>query len=114
MNQTEDIEVQSKFKAKQRACESVKKMMATSLQGYLIHWKNAVEDYKEKLRTTLKDKIIKVYMERIRQAFFYWKTLDSNNQLSSQSMIISEFQEEGRALQNEVIDLKNDLKNRQS
>jgi hypothetical protein len=39
----EDIEVNSRFKAKSRACEAVKKCMAKSLQGYFSHWKNINE-----------------------------------------------------------------------
>jgi len=41
------------------------------------------DDYKEKLRTTLRDKIIKTYMEKIRKAFTYWKTLHDENKLTS-------------------------------
>lgn len=93
-NQNEDFEVQRKFKEKTKACEAVKKMMSKQLFGYFLHWKEITEDYKEKLRTTIKDKIIKVYMEQIRNAFNYWKTLHDSNKLMSQQMIVEDFQAE--------------------
>ena len=74
--QNEDIEVQNKFKAKQRACQSVKKMMSKQLYEYFELWKQHSEVYKETLRTTIKDKIIKVYMGKIRKAFTYWRALN--------------------------------------
>jgi hypothetical protein len=73
--ETEDISVNSKFKEKSRACEAVKRCMAKRLNGYFSHWKNFNELYKEKLRTSLKDRIIKAYMETMRKSFFAWKTI---------------------------------------
>lgn len=72
--ESEDIQINSRFKAKSRACEAVKKCMAKRLNGYFSHWKDINEQYKEKLRTTLKDQIIKAYMETMRKSFFAWKT----------------------------------------
>ena len=74
--ENEDIEVNSKFKAKSRACEAVKKQMSKTLIGYFDHWKAVNELYKEKLRTTIKDRIIKAYMETMRKSFTAWKTLN--------------------------------------
>lgn len=67
------IEADSKFKAKQRACESVKLMMGKALFRYFDKWREVNEDYKEKIRTTMKDKIIKSYLLLLRSAFNLWK-----------------------------------------
>ena len=64
--ENENIEVESRFKAKSKACETVKKLLSKTLYGYIKHWQTINEDYKQKLRTTVKDKIIKLYMETIR------------------------------------------------
>eukprot|EP00347_Sterkiella_histriomuscorum_P005910 403354803 len=110
--QNEDIEVQNKFKAKQRACQSVKKMMSKQLYEYFELWKQHSEEYKETLRTTIKDKIIKVYMEKIRKAFTYWKALNDQNKLTAQSMLIQEYQFDSTNLQNDILDLQKDISNR--
>ena len=57
-------------------------MMAKQLYTYFKHWQSMNEDYKEKLRTTIKDKITKLYMETIRKAFNHWKVNHSDNKIT--------------------------------
>lgn len=55
-----------------------------------MHWKTINEDYKDKLRTTVKDKVIKLYIETIRKAFNHWRQNNSGVKLNSQEMVIEE------------------------
>jgi hypothetical protein len=87
---TEDAIVNNKFKAKQRACEAVKMCMAKTLSGYFLHWKAINENYKEKLRTSLKDRIIRTYMETMRKSFICWKVAHDEGQLERQEIFIQE------------------------
>ena len=68
----ETFTLERKLQRLTQACTTVKTQMAKRLWTYITHWKNVNEDYKEKLRTTLKDKIIKHYMSTIRVAFTHW------------------------------------------
>ena len=106
--ETEDFEINRKFKAKTKACESVKRMMSKQLSSYFLHWKDLNDFFKEKLRTTVKSKIIKFYFDQLRSAFVSWKTLHAASQLASHQMVIQEFSDQGTALTNEVLCLKRD------
>jgi hypothetical protein len=48
-------------------------MMGKSLYRYFDHWKQVNEGHKEKLRTTLKDRIIKAYLLMLRTTFNLWR-----------------------------------------
>ena len=72
-NEIDHRDAESKFKAKNRACQCVKSMISKQLFEYFYQWKQVNEDYKEKLRTTVKDKIIKVYLHIMRTSFKQWK-----------------------------------------
>ena len=84
-------------------------MMAKSLYGYFQHWKTINEDYKEKLRTTLKNRIIKAYMETMRKSFVAWKTVHGEGKIEVQQMTITEFQSEQTNLHNEVLQLSKEI-----
>ena len=83
--------------------------MSKTLIGYFDHWKAVNELYKEKLRTTLKDRIIKAYMETMRKSFTAWKTLNDQGKIEQHEMVIQEFQSDAQALTNEVLDLQKEL-----
>ena len=54
------------------ACESIKVMMGKKLYGYFAKWRDANVTYKETLRTTIKDRILKSYKSLLRSAFNLW------------------------------------------
>lgn len=83
-------------------------MMSKQLSSYFLHWKDLNDFFKEKLRTTVKSKIIKFYFDQLRSAFVSWKTLHAASQLASHQMVIQEFSDQGTALTNEVLCLKRD------
>jgi hypothetical protein len=56
-------------------------MLSKQLIGYIFHWKAINEEYKEKLRTTLKDRIIKAYMETMRKSFTSWRVIHEDGKL---------------------------------
>lgn len=68
-NEIDIIDTESKFKAKNRACQCVKTMLSKQLQTYFEQWKNSNSDYKVQLNTVVKDKIIKMYMHLMRTSF---------------------------------------------
>jgi hypothetical protein len=61
----------------------IAKMMGTKLSGYFKQWQNVNEDYKEKVRTTLSDRIIKAYMTAIRTAFNAWKVNHNGDKIET-------------------------------
>ena len=56
--------------------------MSKQIYGIIEVWKNYVEYHKEKIRTTFKDRVIRVYNLKIRDAFNYWRTTISEIKLS--------------------------------
>lgn len=68
-NEIDIRETESKFNTKTKACKCVKAMLGKQVFRYFEHWKQVNEDYKEKLRTTVKNKIIKMYMNIMRTSF---------------------------------------------
>ena len=90
----EDFVQNRDLKSKTKAVEAVKKMMAKNLYSYIQHWKAINEEYKEKLRTTVKDKIIKYYMSMIRKAFNHWKVKHNTDIVNHNQFIVDEMQSE--------------------
>lgn len=111
-NETEDITAQSKFKAKKHVCEQVKSMLSKSLFMYFNRWKQETDDYKEKLRTTIKDRIIKCYMETIRIAFQTWRVNHNGSQVEQHQIEVDELHSDQTALTNEVIQLQKEIKDK--
>jgi len=56
--------------------------MSKQIYGIIEVWKNYVEYHKEKIRTTFKDRVLRVYNLKIRDAFNYWRTTISEIKLS--------------------------------
>lgn len=49
------------------------------LWSYLNHWRLVNVDYHDKLRTSLKDKVVRLCWSKERVAFFRWKWMHANN-----------------------------------
>ena len=68
----ETRQTEGKFKSKNTACETIKVMMGKQLYIYFDRWREANENYKETMRTTIKERIIKSYKLQLRAAFNLW------------------------------------------
>jgi hypothetical protein len=51
----------------------VRDMIGRRLFAYFQHWKDNTTNYKSKMNTTIKDRIFRMYRERLLDAFLYWK-----------------------------------------
>jgi len=82
-------------KARSRACEAVSAMGSRNVGTYFEHWKQRQNYYKVTLDTKVKDRIIKVYNDRIRHFFMRWKENADSTKIDTHKTIIMEHQEEG-------------------
>lgn len=48
-------------------------MLYARIAGYFFHWKNNKDDYHNKMGTTVKQKILRVYKNKLRVAFDFWR-----------------------------------------
>ena len=67
-------------KNKARAGNIVIAMMGKRLFAYFMHWHAMTEDYKTKMNTKVKDKIIRQYIKYMKSYFSQWrKNMDSKS-----------------------------------
>lgn len=62
---------------KRRGIEAVIGCMQKILWGYINHWRLLNVAYHEKVRSSLQDRVIKLYMSWIRISFSRWKLIHS-------------------------------------
>ncbi len=105
----ESFTASQQLKATSQACQTVKKLVSKQLYSYFKHWQAVNENYKEKLRTSIKGKIIQLYMETMRKTFNQWKVNHDGVKIEQHQMLIDEMQQEQQELQNQVIELKKNL-----
>jgi uncharacterized protein YlxW (UPF0749 family) len=88
-------------------------MLYARIATYFFHWKNNKDDYHNKMSTTVKQKIIRVYKNQLRRAFDLWRKHGDNKKQVQQEMQIMEMQEDGANMQAEVEDMSKQIQKEQ-
>lgn len=69
-------------------------MLSKQLYAYFQQWKQANEMYKHKLRTTVKDKVLKLYLSLLRVGFNQWHVNADGLKLNKQQSLVEDMQED--------------------
>ena len=75
-----------------RALTIVAKCERKRLWSYLGHWRQVNVDYQEAVRTTLTDKVIKLYHSWLRVAFSRWRLRDEQESTKARKQHIADYQ----------------------
>lgn len=99
-----------KLKASKRFATLTKDQFSKKIFSYFIHWKMNVEDYKQKMDTKVRDKVIRCYLALMRSYFVQWKKLSSDNETSKKIKIFQELQAQNLAMTNEALKEESNLR----
>lgn len=60
-------------RSKMNSGNIVRDMIGKRLYAYFQHWKEHAVSYHTKMNTKIKDRVFKMYRERLLDAFLHWK-----------------------------------------
>lgn len=80
-------------KARNRAAEAFKVLASRNVTEYFNQWKAATERFKIKLNTSVKDRIIKAYLNSLRSSFDKWKVGAQGKKIDQHQMVVMDQEE---------------------
>ena len=99
--------------AQTRACQAITAMGARNIGTYFQHWRKRCEFYDETMNTKVKDRIIKVYMDRLRHFFERWRVNKESDKVERQMEMITMQQEEGAAIAAELETVEKEIEKKE-
>lgn len=74
----------------------VRDMIGKRLYAYFQHWKESTANYNSKMKTKIKDRILRMYRERQLDAFLFWKKKALQKKKRVKKKMIMEMEEAGK------------------